>query len=386
MQERLMGRNSAAVSTFGMGCMRLPLAVNSDGSTHYAAIDEPEAIRMIRHAIDSGVTYLDTAYPYHQGNSEIVVGRALLDGYRSRISLATKMPVWQTNTYADFVRILDEQLEKLQTDTIDYYLLHALNRQTWDKVKELGVLGFLDQAKKSGKIRYAGFSFHDQLPLFREIVDSYSWDMCQIQLNLLDENYQAGLEGMHYAASRGLGVVIMEPLRGGALAQKVPADIQAVWDQSEQKRSPAEWAFRWLTDFPQISVILSGVSTMVQLVDNLRIFADAKPGTLTPAEKNLIAQVQNLYRQKIKVGCTGCNYCMPCPSGVAIPEVFRLYNQAYLYDDLATSRRHYLNLSAKKQDASCCVACGRCESLCPQGIAIIDKLAEAHISLSGQPD
>lgn len=385
MQERTMGRSSVAVSTFGMGCMRLPLAVNSDGSTHYGTIDEPEAIRMIRHAIDSGVTYLDTAYPYHQGNSEKVVGRALLDGYRSRINLATKMPVWQTDTYADFVRILDEQLEKLQTGTIDFYLLHALNRQTWDKIKKLDVLGFLDQAKKAGKIRYAGFSFHDQLPLFREIVDSYAWDMCQIQLNLLDENYQAGLEGMTYAAERGLGVVIMEPLRGGALARKVPADIQAVWNQSETKRSPVEWAFRWLADFPQVSTILSGVSTMEQLEDNLRIFEDARPGTLTPAEKNLVARVQDLYRQKIKVGCTGCNYCMPCPSGVAIPEVFRLYNQAYLYDDLNASRRQYQNLITKKQDAACCVACGHCEPLCPQGIAIIDKLAEAHIILSGQP-
>jgi hypothetical protein len=375
MDYRVIGKDKMTASVFGFGCMRLPMRALPDGGH---AVDEDEAIRMIRYAADHGVTYFDTAYPYHQGVSELVVGKALQGGYREKVLLATKLPVWQTKKYADFDRILDEQLRKLQTDHIDFYLLHALSEGTWRKVKKLGVLDFLDRAKKSGKIRHAAFSFHDEAPLFKEIIDSYAWDMCQIQLNLLDENYQAGLEGLYYAAERGIDVVVMEPLRGGALAQKVPEDIRLVWDQAEIRRSPAEWAFRWLYNFPQVKVILSGVSTMEQLKDNIRIFADAKPAAMTAAEKDLVGQVQSLYRQKIKVGCTGCNYCMPCPSSVSIPEVFRLYNQAFLYDDLANSRKSYQNLMKREKDASKCVSCGHCEPLCPQNIPIIEKLAEAH--------
>lgn len=382
MDYRKIGRDQVATSLFGMGCMRLPLEVQPDGSKQYGKIDEDEAIRMIRYAIDHGVTYLDTAYPYHQGNSERVVGKALTGGYRDKVLLATKMPVWQVKKAADFERLLNEQLEKLQTTWIDFYLLHALNEDSWKKVKQLGVLDFLEKARQAGKIRHIAFSFHDQLPVFKEIIDSFAWDMCQIQLNLLDEHYQAGLEGMHYAADRGISIVVMEPLRGGALAQKVPQDIKAVWEQVPVKRSPAEWAFRYLTDYPQVSVILSGVTTMEQLVDNIRSFADAKPDSLTEQEKDLIGQVQTLYRDKIKVGCTGCNYCMPCPSGVSIPDVFRIYNQAFLYEDLEASRKQYQSLISKQHDASQCVSCGQCEPQCPQNIPIIAKLAEAHAFLS----
>ena len=376
MQYRVIGRDHKKTSTFGMGCMRLPLLVKEDGTTQYEMVDEKEAIRMIRHAIDNGVTYIDTAYGYHGGNSERVVGKALLQGYREQVSLATKLPVWLVKTADDFDRLLEEQLTRLQTDSLDFYLLHALNSKTWENVHKLGVLDFLDRAKKDGRIKHAGFSFHDQLPLFKEIIANYPWDMCQIQFNLLDEHYQAGLEGLQDAAERGISVVVMEPLRGGALAQKVPTDIQKVWSESEIKRSPAEWAFRWLIDFPQVSVILSGVSNMEQLDDNLRIFADAQPNALLPEEQALIARVQDLYRQKIKVGCTACNYCMPCPHGVNIPENFRLYNQAYLYDDMPSSKKGYKRLAEKLADASCCVSCGQCEPLCPQSIPIISKLAE----------
>lgn len=382
MDYRKIGRDAVETSLFGMGCMRLPLEVQPDGSKQHGRIDEDEAIRMIRYAVDHGVTYFDTAYPYHQGNSERVVGKALAGGYREKVLLATKMPVWQVKKTEDFERLLNEQLEKLQTTWIDFYLLHALHEESWQNVKRLGVLDFLEKARQDGKIRHIAFSFHDQLPVFKEIVDSFAWDMCQIQLNLLDENYQAGLEGMHYAAERGISIVAMEPLRGGALAQKVPQDIKAVWEQAPIKRSPAEWAFRYLTDYPQISVILSGVTTMEQLVDNIRIFGDAKPESLTGLEKNLIGQVQTIYRDKIKVGCTGCNYCMPCPFGVSIPDVFRIYNQAFLYDDPAASRKQYQSLLSKQHDASQCQSCGQCEPQCPQNIPIIAKLAEAHAYLT----
>lgn len=382
MEYRKINQLDINVSAFGIGCMRLPLEVKADGSSDSSQIDQPEAIKMIRYGIDQGVNYLDTAYPYHGGQSELVVADALKDGYREKVYLATKMPVWQVEKSEDFELLLDEQLQKLQTDHIDFYLLHALNRSTWPKVKELGVLKFLDKAKADGKIRFAAFSFHDELPLFKEIIDSYKWDMVQIQFNILDTNYQAGLEGMNYAHDRGAMVVVMEPLRGGALAQQIPSDIKAVWNQAETKRSPAEWAFRWLADFPQIAVILSGVSTMEQLQDNLRIFSDTKPGIMSSHEKDLSAQVQSLYRSKIKVGCTGCNYCMPCPSGVGIPDVFRLYNNMYLFDSAEQSKKDYQNLIKNNRDATKCTECGQCEPKCPQNILIIEKLVEAHKALT----
>lgn len=372
------------ISRFGIGCMRLPLLTSAGDSGKPAKIDEPEAVRMLRHGIDNGVNYIDTAYPYHQKKSEPLVGRALQGGYRDKVYLATKMPVWQTSSYADFQNILDLQLQRLRTDHIDFYLLHALNRQSWHKVRDLGVLDFLTEAKNSGKIRWAGFSFHDQLPLFKEIIDSYHWDMTQIQLNLLDSDFQAGLEGLRYAADREIMVAIMEPLRGGALAHSVPDDIMDIWNQAATRRSPAEWAFRWLANMPEVSVILSGVSTMEQLEDNLRIFADARPGTLEPEETQLIARVQNMYRDKIKVGCTSCNYCMPCPFGVAIPEVFRLYNTMFLFAREEANKEKYRQLIDNEQDASICTECGQCETACPQGIKIIAKLKEAHIALTGE--
>jgi predicted aldo/keto reductase-like oxidoreductase len=313
MEMRFWETLQIRTSIFGIGCMRLPLLPgHNDGS----AIDEPAAIRMIRAGIDGGVNYIDTAYPYHGGNSERVVGEALRDGYRERVFLATKLPVWEVRSADDFDQLLNSQLEKLQTDHIDFYLLHALNQDTWGRVRDLGVLSFLDRAKADGRIRYAAFSFHDQLPLFKEIIDSYPWDMCQIQLNLLDTEYQAGLSGLQYAADRGIGVVVMEPLRGGSLAAHVPADVQAVWDEAPEKRSAVEWAFRWLANRPEIKVILSGVSNMAQLEDNLQIFAATCPACLTKADEARAEKVRRLYQSKIQVNCTGCEYCLPCPSGV----------------------------------------------------------------------
>jgi len=376
-----MNKSGVTASIFGIGCMRLPLLSLADGSVDHARIDETRAIEMIRAGIDAGVTYIDTAYPYHGGNSERVAGKALTGGYREKVSLATKLPVWLVNQYEDFDRYLNEQLEKLQTDHIDFYLLHSLGRNSWNKVRDLGVLHFLDEAKAAGKIRFAAFSFHDDLSVFKDIVDSYNWDMCQIQLNLLDEHYQAGVSGLEYAGERGIDVVIMEPLQGGLLAAKPPADIEALWDQADSRRSQVEWAFRWLADKPQVKVILSGINTMEQLQDNLRIFASTRPGMLTPADHQLIRQVQALYREKLKVSCTGCRYCLPCPSGVAIPDIFRTWNRYALLGDLAGCQRSYRSQMNHQNDASQCIQCGQCETLCPQGIRIISKLVEADKDL-----
>lgn len=379
MQYRRFDKFGFDVSVFGMGCMRLPTVLEEDGKKR---IEREVSINMIRHAIDSGVNYIDTAYPYHEGESELLVGRALLDGYRDRVKLATKLPVWMCKTYGDFEKYLDEQLNKLQTDYIDFYLLHALDKKRWDIVLELGVLQFLDKAIKSGKIRYPGFSFHHNLDTFKAIVDAYDWSICQLQLNLIDDNYQAGIEGMRYAASKGIPVVIMEPLKGGRLAINIPKDILNIWNSYEVKRSPVEWAFRWLYNFPEVMTILSGVSTMDQLKDDLRIFNSAQHSCMTQGELEMIVKVKNLYKSKIKVGCTECLYCLPCPAGVDIPHVFSAYNAGSLYTPMKVAYGHYHNALIKNNmDASKCIECGNCEKSCPQKIPIIEKLKEAHEAL-----
>lgn len=379
MQYRKFGKLGFDVSAFGLGCMRLPLKLLADGKTEYGQIDEEKAIAMIRYAIDHGVNYVDTAYTYHEENSERVVGKALKDGYRGRTMLATKLPVWKAEKTEDFERMLDEQLDKLQTDHIDFYLLHTLNREIWSKAKTMGVLDFLDRVKASGKIKYACFSFHDQLDVFKEIINSYDkWDMCQVQFNILDEHKQAGIEGIEYAASRGIPVVIMEPLRGGSLAN-VSNDIKAIWDKAGMERSHIEWAFRWICNHPEVTVVLSGVSTMEQLKDNIRIFENALPNSMSEQELAIVNEVQKCYKSRIKVGCTGCRYCMPCPSGVDIPDIFGRYDDAMLFDTLEDHRVKYKrSIIGKGKDPSQCAECGHCESVCPQHISIIEKLKEAH--------
>ena len=366
------------ISRFGMGCMRFPM---EKGHTDDSQVDEKAAIDMIRYAIDHGVNYIDTAYPYHGGRSEVIVGKALKNGYRDKIKLATKLPVWHAKKYEDLEKLLDEQLRRLKTDHIDFYLLHALNEKQWHRVQKLGVLDFLDEAMEKGKIRYPGFSFHDELPVFKDIIDSYDWHMCQIQLNILDEHYQAGVEGLKYAGSKGIPVVIMEPLRGGKLAQNLSQDVIDIWNDFPVKRSPVEWAFRWLYNFPEVTTILSGVSTVEQLKDNIKIFEEAKPNVMTDEELALVKRVQEFYKGKIKVGCTSCNYCMPCPSDVAIPDIFSMYNDASIFNDFKTYKKRYGELIKKEKDASQCVECGNCESACPQHLPIIEKLKEANKAL-----
>ena len=362
------------VSRFGMGCMRFPITSDSKGK---AIIDETESIKMVRYAANNGVNYFDTAYAY--GDSEKVLGKALNGGLREKVIIATKIPVWKIEKSEEFESYLAEELERLQTDYIDFYLLHALSKENWKKVKKFRLLEKLNKAKKDGRIKYGAFSFHDDLSLFKEIIDSYKWDMCQIQLNFIGEDFQAGIEGLKYAASKGIGVVIMEPLLGGLLSSNISQDIIDRWNQSGTVRTPAEWAFKWLGNFPEVSVVLSGVSTMDQLKENIEIFKNTLPNSLTQKEIEVFKEIKKLYDSKIKVGCTGCSYCLPCPSGVNIPGVFSLYNRIFSMDDPAIGKGKYKSdYCDNGGDASQCSECDQCEEKCPQHIPIIDTLKEAH--------
>jgi uncharacterized protein len=361
-------------SRFGMGCMRLPMMTDSKGKS---VIDEKESVSMIRYAADNGVNYFDTAYAYV--GSEEVLGKALAGGLREKVIIATKCPTWNIKGSGDFDRFLLEELSRLRTEYIDFYLLHALGKANWEKVEKFGLLEKLDEAKKKGIIKYAAFSFHDDLKTFKKIVDSYPFDMCQIQLNFLQEDYQAGVEGMKYAASKNMGVVIMEPLMGGLLGNAVPDEFVKQWDASGIKRTPAEWGFRWVADFKEATVILSGVNTMEQLEEDIAIFSDVLPGSLTDKEVETYKKLKGLYQEKLKVACTGCAYCMPCPSGVDIPTVFRFYNNTFLGGEEERWKKTYRSFLGKKDaDASQCSECGQCQEACPQDIDIIERLKEAH--------
>jgi len=375
---RNLGKTGQKVSILGFGCMRLPIF---DGRPN--RINEPLATEMLYLAIDHGVNYVDTAYPYHGssayggGMSEIFVGNVLKDGYRDQVYLSTKLPSWLIQEKEDMNNYLDEQLQRLQTDRIDFYLLHGLHQDFWKNLIDLDVFEFLDSAIEDGKIGYAGFSFHDEFEFFKEVVDSYNWSFCQIQDNYMDQDFQAGKAGLDYASSKNLGTVIMEPLRGGCLTNNIPHDIQAVWDSALITRTPAEWALRFLWDQPEINVVLSGMSTMDQVKENLQIAAEGKANTLTDDELNLFEEVKEIYKERIHVNCTGCNYCMPCKNGVDIPLNLNLLNDVYIYENLEKPSANYKFLTAKKMSASYCDECGECEEKCTQNIPIRKYLKES---------
>ncbi len=365
------------ISILGFGCMRLPVLGGDP-----ARIDEPRSTRLLREAIEGGVNYVDTAYPYHGGQSEPFVGRALKDGYRRRVQIATKCPTWLVQAENDWERFLDAQLVRLQTDTVDFYLLHALNGERWETAKSLDGLGALDRAKADGRVRYAGFSFHGSLEAFAEIIEGYDWDFCQIQFNLLDVDFQAGLNGLRLAASRDVGVIVMEPLRGGLLAKTPPKPVRGIWNRGRRNWSPAEWAWRWVWHHPEVVTALSGMNTMEQLRENLAIADVAEPGALTGNDLSLAEEVRNYYLGRMKVPCTTCGYCVPCPNDVSIPDVFSMVNTAAMFDAReATSRLYKGMLVSNGRGADACIECGECEPRCPQAISIPEVLNEAHALL-----
>lgn len=381
MQYRTMKTTGDRLSVLGFGCMRLP--------RKGVGVDIDRAVRQIRYAIDHGVNYLDTALLY--GSSETVVGNALADGYREKVNLATKIPPAQVKRREDMDKLLDVQLQNLNTDHIDYYLLHSLTVKEWERMKGLGVVEFIKSAKASGRIRHIGFSSHNGMEDFKWLIDAYGWDFCQIQYNILDETNQAGKEGLQYAAAKGLGVVIMEPLRGGSLAKAPPKAVQAIWDEAEVKRSPAEWALRWVWNHPEVTVVLSGMNDEGHIEENLRVAGEALPGSLTEKELALVGRVKDAYRTLMKVGCTGCRYCMPCPSGVDIPACFESYNKLSMDNPMMAKVNYMVHVgggldgTGKKSMASLCKSCNKCVKSCTQHIDIPSELKNAAKTLEG-PD
>ena len=378
MVYREFGNTGERVSVLGFGCMRLPVL-----DRNMARIDEEKATALIRKAIDSGVNYIDTAWSYHsetmgqKGESEPFIGRVLKDGYRKKVSIATKLPSWLVYSRKDMDYFLDEQLKRLQTDTIDFYLVHSLVGGTWKRMKALGLGDFLNNAISEGKIRHAGFSFHDNFDLFREIVDAYSWTFCQIQYNYLDEDFQAGKAGLRYASAKGLAVVGMEPLRGGKLARNLPDDVTTVFERSGIRRTPAQWALRWVWNHPEIALVLSGMNAPEEVEQNLAVAEEGYANSLTPEEVSILNQVKSLYGKRIKVNCTSCSYCMPCPSGVNIPGNFSYYNDYSLFGSKGAREatvRLYNHFLKPDERPSACIECGLCEDKCPQGIRIIEEL------------
>lgn len=361
-------RTEDNLSILGFGCMRFPKKGNS--------FDEEEIKRELLYAIDSGINYFDMAYIYP--GIEEVFGRVMEQcGFRDKINIATKLPHYMMKDTADMQKHFDEQLRRLRTDHVDYYLMHMLpDLKTWNTLTEHGALDWLNKLKDEGKIRKLGFSFHGNTTLFLEILNAYSWDFCQVQYNYVDEHSQAGRKGVEAAYEKGIPVIIMEPLKGGRLVNNLPKEAQAAFNASPRRYTPAEWGLRWLWDQPGISVILSGMNSMEMVRENIRIASEVTVGSFTPEDFSTIEKVRKAINKKTKVPCTGCAYCMPCPFGVDIPGSFHCLNTSYT-DNYAVGIKEYAMCTALKTQqsmASLCKECGRCEQHCPQGIAIRQEL------------
>jgi len=380
MQYRKFGKLDWKVSALGFGAMRLPV-IGEDQSK----IDEAEAIKMIRYAADRGVNYIDTAYLYHMGRSEVLVGKALKDGYRKKMRVATKLPARMVEKAEDFDRIFNEQLKRLDIDMIDFYLLHGLNKEGWVKVRDFGVLKWAEEQMAKGRIGRLGFSFHDTYDVFKEIVDAYdNWVLSQVLYNYMDVDDQAGRKGVEYAAGKGLAVVVMEPLRGGRLAKDPPPPpVARVIKNAKRSMNGVEWAFQWVWSQPEISLALSGMSAMPQVVENVKIADRSRPGFYTAEDLEVIDKIKAAYKSLSPIPCSGCRYCQPCPNKVEIPRVFQIYNDAVMYDDMKSGQFMYNGPFGIPQDqrADQCVDCGECLEKCPQNIDIPEWLKKAHAAL-----
>lgn len=374
MEKRKMSNLGIETSLLGFGCMRFP--TNADGS-----INEAEAERMLDKAIAEGVNYIDTAYPYHDGKSEIVVGKILKKYERSSFYLATKLPVWLVNTVEDADKYFEEQLAKLQTDYIDFYLLHAMNKERWDAMLKLGVVERLDELKAAGKIKYLGFSFHDSYEVFEEMMNYRDWDFCQIQLNYMDAEEQAGLKGHDLAEKKGVPLVIMEPVKGGSLAS-FSDEIMDKFHAVDPEASAASFALRWVGSQPNVKVILSGMTTMEQVEDNLKTFKEFKP--LSEAEWQTVDEVKAILDSRVQNGCTGCRYCMPCPAGVDIPGCFSAWNTYHVYQNYYAVNWKWETEMGEAHQAKNCVECGKCEKACPQKLSIREDLKKVQADLDAK--
>jgi predicted aldo/keto reductase-like oxidoreductase len=382
-----MGSLGWEVSALGFGCMRLP-----QRRLNRLRAETDESIRIIRRGIDLGINYIDTAWPYHLGDSERIVGQALQDGYRERVRLVTKLPLFLVRSAEAFDRYLNGQLERLQTDYLDLYLFHAMNAGGLEKVKRLGLIEKMEEAKREGRIRHIGFSFHDTFPVFKEIVDYYDWDMAQIQYNYMDTGIQATTDGLAYGHSKGMAMVIMEPLKGGQLANP-PAEALEIMRAAGNHRTPVDWALQFLWNRPEVATVLSGMGSQRMVDENCASADRSGINTLSREEEAVIARLAEVYRRQILVPCTGCEYCMPCPAGVSIPQNFAILNNVAQEQGRIRrwrSRRAYGNLasSGDKLDkdnpngnASFCIECGQCVEHCPQGIDIPVELEKVHAIL-----
>ncbi|WMJ78833.1 MULTISPECIES: aldo/keto reductase [unclassified Sedimentibacter] len=374
MLTRTNIKNGDELSILGFGCLRLPS-------------NETEAISLIRSAIEQGINYFDTAYVYQAGKNEVLLGKALTDGYRERVKIATKLPPYMVNSLNRAVKIFETQLDSLRTECIDYYLLHMLtDKAMFDKMVSLGVMEWLEEEKKKGTIKNLGFSFHGSKIDFEMIVKSYDWDFCQIQYNYMDEYNQAERSGLELAYSLNIPVIIMEPLRGGKLVTNLPEEVISAFNDFDEKRSPAEWALRWVWNHKEVTVVLSGMNAESQLAENIDTAQSAHAGSLSFEELRVYDEVKKIMAEKTKIPCTACGYCMPCPHGVNIPGCFSAYNDKYLLSGKRFRWKYVQTLggfSSKSAFASQCVECGKCEVHCPQKIEIRKELKNVSKEMEG---
>ena len=365
------------LSILGFGCLRFP--------KNAGRIDIAETEREILAAIDGGMNYFDTAYTYP--GSEAALGEILeRNNLRDRVYIATKLPHYLIKSRDAMEKLFAEELRRLRTDHVDYYLMHMLtDTDTWDRLKALGIEDWLREKKASGAIRQVGFSYHGNSEMFCRLIDAWDWDFCQIQYNYMDEHSQAGRRGLHYAHSKGIPVVIMEPLRGGKLVSLLPEGAKKIFADYPVQHTPAQWAFCWLWNQPEVTVVLSGMNSMEMVLDNLQTASEAQVGELTQADEAMLRQVVQAINAKMKVGCTGCGYCMPCPQNVDIPGTFAAYNRKYQEGAFQGFRDYMMCTMLRKNStaASNCVRCGKCEKHCPQHIAIRDELQNAQRELEG---